>query len=57
LRGVGVVLATAAGLILWIVLWSLGVKALDAFLVTMLIVLLAVTARMLRPSLPGNRDT
>jgi hypothetical protein len=52
----GVVVATTVGLIIWIVLWSIGVKAFDAFMITVLIALVAATARMLVPYLPGNRD-
>jgi hypothetical protein len=51
----GVVLATTFGLIIWIVLWAIGAKAFDAFMITVLIVLVAVTVRMLTPYLPGNR--
>jgi hypothetical protein len=50
------VLATTAGLVLWIVLWSIGAKAIDAFMITTVIVLVGATARMLAPYLPGNRD-
>ena len=35
----GLVLATAAGLVVWIILWAIGVKAFDAFLITLVIVL------------------
>jgi hypothetical protein len=52
----GLVLATAAGLVIWLVLWSLDVKAIDGFLITTVIVLVAATGRMLAPYLPGNRD-
>jgi hypothetical protein len=51
----GVILATTFGLILWLVLWAIGVKAFDAFMLTVLIALVAATARMLAPYLPGNR--
>ena len=51
----GVVLATTFGLIIWIVLWALGAKAFDAFMITVLIALVAATVRMLAPYLPGNR--
>jgi hypothetical protein len=54
-RGMGVVLATTFGLILWIVLWAIGAKAFDAFMITVLIALVAATLRMLLPYLPGNR--
>ena len=53
----GVILATTFGLILWLVLWAIGVKAFDAFLLTMLIALVAATVRMIAPYLPGNRRT
>jgi hypothetical protein len=52
----GVVLAAIAGVLLWIILWSLEVKALDAFMLTVLIVVVALTLRMMAPYLPGNRD-
>lgn len=52
----GFVFTVTAGLIVWIVLWSLDVKGFDAFMVTLLIVLLAATARMLVPFLPGRDD-
>lgn len=51
----GLALTTTAGLCAWIVLWAVGAKAFDAFLVTLLMVLVAATARVLLPYLPGNR--
>jgi hypothetical protein len=53
----GLVVATTFGLIVWIVLWALGIKAIDSFIITVLVVLLGATARMLAPYLPGNRDS
>jgi hypothetical protein len=53
----GLIVASTFGLILWLVLWALGVKAFDAFLLTMLIALVAATVRMIAPYLPGNRRT
>ena len=42
--------AFTTGLVIWIVMWStLGVKAFDAFLVTIALTLVAVTARMMSP--------
>jgi len=52
----GFVFTVTAGLIAWLVLWSLGAKAIDAFMVTTLVILLAATARMLVPFLPGRGD-
>jgi len=51
----GLVLTTTAGLVVWIVLWAVGVKSFDAFLLTLGMIILAVTARMILPSLPGSR--
>ena len=30
----GLVVATTVGLVIWIVMWALGVKAFDAFMIT-----------------------
>ena len=52
----GLVVATTFGLVVWLVLWALGIKAIDSFIITVVVVLLGATARMLTPYLPGNRD-
>jgi hypothetical protein len=49
------VVATTLGLMIWIILWAIGSKPFDAFLITILIALVAATVRMLLPYLPGNR--
>lgn len=41
--------ALTAGLVLWIVAWALGVKAFDAFLVTMLITFTATAVQFAMP--------
>lgn len=51
----GLLLATVAGLAAWLVLWSLDVKAFDAFMLTVLVILLGATARMVSVYLPGRR--
>ena len=51
----GLVLTTIAGLVVWIVLWAINVKAFDAFLLTLGMIVLAATVRMILPSLPGSR--
>jgi len=51
----GLLLTTVAGLIVWIVLWSLGQKAFDAFLITLALVVVAAALRAVTPHLPGNR--
>ena len=50
-----ILLSTIFGLALWIVLWALGAKAFDAFMLTMVIVLVAATFHIIKPFLPGNR--
>ena len=51
-----VFLATIVGLVLWLVLWSLNVKAFDAFMLTLLIIIVAALVQTVLPYLPGNRD-
>jgi hypothetical protein len=51
----GLVVTVTAGLILWIVLWALGSKGFDAFLLTALIILLGAAGRILSRYLPGRR--
>jgi hypothetical protein len=44
-----------ASLVLWIVLWAIGAKAFDAFMLTAVLVLTAATIHIIWPMLPGNR--
>jgi hypothetical protein len=37
-------------------MWALDIKAVDAFMITLLLVVLGATARIIAPYLPGNRD-
>lgn len=49
-------LAAIAGLVVWIVMWATAISnAFDAFLVTLLIILVGCAAHILAPILPGNR--
>jgi hypothetical protein len=50
----GLVLATTVGLAAWIVLWAIGWKSIDAFLVTTVIITLGATAKILAPYLPDR---
>lgn len=52
----GLVLTATAGLMLWIVLWALGVSGFDAILIPVVIVVIGVLVRNLLPSLPGRQD-
>jgi hypothetical protein len=53
----GLVIATTIAFCAWIVLWAIGWKPMDAFLVTTLIITLAATVRILTPFLPGRPET
>jgi hypothetical protein len=51
----GLYVSLIAGLVVWIVLWALGIKSFDAFLITILIVVVAASGRILSIFLPGRR--
>ena len=44
------------GLVVWIVLWAIGTKSFDAFLITIVMLIVAAAAHIIWPTLPGNRD-
>ena len=46
---------TTAALVLWLVLWALGAKPMDAFLIPVVIILVGATAVVLRRYLPNRR--
>ena len=46
-----VLVALTIGLVFWLVTWSLGVKAFDSFMVTILITLIAATAKIVMPTI------
>jgi hypothetical protein len=52
----GLVLTTTAGLCIWIIIWALNVSGLDAVLLAIVMVLIAIGVRNLLPFLPGRRD-
>jgi hypothetical protein len=52
----GLILTLTTGLIVWIVLWALGAKGFDAFMLAVLIVLVGATLRILSGYLPGRRS-
>jgi hypothetical protein len=52
----GVLLTFIAGLAIWIVLWAIGAKSFDAFLITIVMLIVAAAAHIIWPTLPGNRD-
>jgi len=44
-----ILVALTVGLVVWIVLWALGTKAFDGFLVTIALVLVAVVVQLTEP--------
>jgi hypothetical protein len=52
----GLILTVTAGLIVWIVLWALGSKGFDAFMLAAAIVLVGASLRILSGYLPGRRS-
>jgi hypothetical protein len=51
----GLILTATAGLVVWIVLWSLGTKGFDSFMLAVAIILVGATLKMLARYLPGRR--
>ncbi len=52
----GLVLTVTGGLIVWIVLWSLGTKGVDSFLLATVIILVGASLKILSGYLPGRRS-
>ena len=50
----GLVAATAT--VIWVILWATGLKAFDAFLIVLVIVLVTAVARSLTGYLPRRRS-
>ena len=47
----GVLIALTVGLVWWIAAWAFGIKAFDAFLLTVALVVGAATLQMVKPFL------
>lgn len=52
----GLVLTLTGGLIVWIVLWALGAKGFDAFMLAAVIVLVGASLKILTGYLPSRRQ-
>lgn len=52
----GLVLTLTGGLIVWIVLWALGAKGFDAFMLAALIIIVGATLKIVSGYLPGRRQ-
>jgi len=50
----GLVLATTAGLVIWIVLWALGYSGLDSGLLALVVMMLGAGGRIALRYLPGG---
>jgi hypothetical protein len=50
----GLVLATTAGLVIWIVLWALGYSGLDSGLLALVVMLLGAGGRIALRYMPGG---
>jgi hypothetical protein len=51
----GLILTLTAGLIVWVVLWALGAKGFDAFMLATIIILVGASVKILARYLPGRR--
>lgn len=51
----GLVLAVTTGLIIWIVLWALGAKGWDSFMLAAVIILFGASVKLVAGYLPGRR--
>jgi predicted permease len=51
----GVLLTLIAGLVVWVVLWALGSKGFDAFMITVLMLVIAAAGYIIAPHLPCRR--
>lgn len=45
----GVIIALTVGLVFWLAAWAFGMKAFDAFMVTVALTVIAATARIAAP--------
>jgi len=50
----GLVLAATFGLVIWIVLWSIGYSGLDSSLLALLVMVLGASGRVVLRHLPGG---
>jgi hypothetical protein len=52
----GLVLTVTAGLVVWVVLWALGAKGFDAFMLATVIVIVGASLKIVAGYLPGRSD-
>ncbi len=51
----GLILTVTGGLLVWIVLWALGAKGFDAFMLAAAIILVGACLKIVSGYLPGRR--
>lgn len=51
----GLTITITAGLIIWIVLWALGAKGFDSFMLATLVTVIGASVKILSGYLPGRR--
>jgi hypothetical protein len=52
----GFIMTITTGLVAWIVLWAIGVKGFDAFMLATVIILVGASLRILSGYLPSRRS-
>ena len=52
----GLAYAITGALAVWIIGWALGAKAIDSFMIAVVIMIIAATIKLLSPFSPGNRQ-
>jgi hypothetical protein len=52
----GLVLTVTVGLVVWVVLWALGAKGFDAFMLATAIVIVGASLKIVAGYLPGRSD-
>lgn len=52
----GLVLTVTAGLVVWVVLWALGAKGFDAFMLATVIIIIGASLKIVAGYLPGRHD-
>jgi hypothetical protein len=52
----GLILTVTTGLVVWVVLWALGSKGFDAFMLATAIILVGASVKILSRYLPGRRS-
>jgi hypothetical protein len=53
----GLLLTLIAGFVVWVVLWAIGTKSIDAIMIPALMLVIAAAVRVLAPHMPGRRGT